>query len=221
MVKVARSRNPQIAQNAVLDAALKLFAEKGFAETSLRQISVESGVSHPLILHHFGSKDDLYKAVKRRVVEGYGERFPAAAHDVQRPINIRAEMRRLMTYLGENELAMKLCARVRVDGDYQVWPGEPDIFNVIRQRIEVAQRRGLVRADLQASLLSIMIIGLVIFWLDGRRCFAQRFENLPDDEAYLNDAVRLLQQGLQILPSTAQAEGQAACQEMADSPDEN
>lgn len=202
--KGLRTRDPQNVCAAVLDAALRLFAEQGFAGTSLRDISQAAGVSHPLILHHFGSKEELYTAVKRRVVEGYGERFPATAHDVNRPVSIRAEMKRLMTYLGENEMAMKLCARVRVDGDYSVWPGEPDLFNVIRQRFEVAQRRGKIRKDLNPALLSIMLIGLVLFWLDGRRCFAQKFENLPDDDAYLSTAAKLLEQGL--LPADALAQ---------------
>lgn len=77
MTQVSRRiRDPEAVRTAVLDAALELFAKHGFADTSLRDISRQSGVSHPLILHHFGSKEDLYTAVKRRVVEGYAQRFP-------------------------------------------------------------------------------------------------------------------------------------------------
>ena len=41
------------------------------------------------IIHHFGSKEDLYDSVKRRVVEGYAARFPAAAREIDKPINLR------------------------------------------------------------------------------------------------------------------------------------
>ncbi len=53
-----RVRDSEATQAAVLRAAEVLFAENGFAATSIRDISQASGVSHPLILHHFGSKSD-------------------------------------------------------------------------------------------------------------------------------------------------------------------
>ena len=68
--------------------------------------------------------------MKRRVVEGYAARFPAAAREVNRPINLRTELKRILTYVGENELALKLCARTRIDGDHQVWPGELIITHI-------------------------------------------------------------------------------------------
>lgn len=191
-----RVRDPEAVRTAVLDAALELFAAKGFADTSLRDISAISGVSHPLILHHFGSKDELYAAVKRRVVEGYARRFPEAARDTDQPIDIRAEMERIMTYVGENELALKLCARTRIDGDHQVWPGEPDLFDLIRQRIEVAQRMAKVRPDVDPTLLSILIMGSVFFWLDNREHWTQRFQKPADDEAYLEAVIKVIEEGL-------------------------
>lgn len=205
---VHRVRDPEAVRTAVLDAALELFARHGFADTSLRDISSKSGVSHPLILHHFRSKEELYAAVKRRVVEGYAQRFPAAVRAINRPINLRAEMKRVLTYVGENELALKLCARTRVDGDHQVWPGEPDLFNLIQQRIEVAQRRKLIREDLDAQQLTVMILGIVFFWLDNRAHFAQRFGKPADDDAYLDTAVKMIEDGLR--PRTATTEGPAA-----------
>lgn len=188
--------DPESVRTAVLDAALELFAQFGFAETSIRDISLKAGVSHPLILHHFGSKEELYESVKRRAVEGYASRFPAAARDVNRPINLRIELKRILTYVGENELALKLCARTRIDGDHQVWPGEPDLLNLLQQRIEVAQRDGLVRDDLEAQQLSVMILGIIFFWLDNRKHFTQRFKRTVTDATYLNTAVKMIEQGL-------------------------
>lgn len=191
-----RTRDPLAVRTAVLDAALELFAQHGFADTSLREISQKSGVTHPLILHHFGSKESLYTEVKRRVVEGYAQRFPAAARAVNRPINLRAEMKRIMTYVGENELALRLCARTRVDGDYQVWPGEPDLLNLLQQRMEVAQQQGLLRSDLDARQLSVMVMGIIFFWLDNRKHFAERFGSPIDNKTYLNTAITMIEEGL-------------------------
>ncbi len=188
--------DPESVRTAVLDAALELFAQFGFAETSIRDISLKAGVSHPLIIHHFGSKEELYDSVKRRVVEGYAARFPAAAREIDKPINLRTELKRILTYVGENELALKLCARTRIDGDHQVWPGEPDLLNLLQKRIEVAQQQGLIRADLESQQLSVMILGIVIFWLDNRRHFTQRFKRVVSDTAYLNTAIKMIEEGL-------------------------
>lgn len=191
-----RVRDPHAVRTAVLDTALELFARHGFADTSLRDISKHSGVSHPLILHHFGTKEALYSEVKRRVVEGYAQRFPSAVRAANRPINLRAEMKRIMTYVGENELALRLCARTRVDGDYQVWPGEPDLLDLIRQRMEVAQRCGTIRDDLNAQQLSVMILGIIFFWLDNRKHFAERFGAPINNTTYLNTAIKMIEEGL-------------------------
>jgi AcrR family transcriptional regulator len=47
----------------VLKAALKVFAREGFSNAKLRDIAALAGTTHSLIRHHFGSKDDLWKAV--------------------------------------------------------------------------------------------------------------------------------------------------------------
>jgi TetR/AcrR family transcriptional regulator len=198
--KKQQVHDPEAVKTAVLDAALELFAQEGFANTSLRSISSRAGVSHPLILHHFGSKEELYSSVKRRVVEGYAQRFPAAARDINRPINLRTEMKRILTYVGENELALKLCARTRIDGDHQVWPGEPDLLDLLQKRIEVAQQSNLIRDDLDAQQLGVMILGIVFFWLDNRRYFSGRSGKLANDNAYLNTAIKMIEEGL--LPRT-------------------
>ena len=211
MTQVSRRvRDPDAVRTSVLDVALELFAKHGFADTSLREISRLSGVSHPLILHHFGSKEELYSSVKRRVVEGYAQRFPAAARAINRPINLRAEMKRILTYVGENELALKLCARTRVDGDHQVWPGEPDLLDLIRQRIEVAQRKNLIRNDLDAQQLSVMILGIVFFWLDNRLHFAERFGKPVNNDSYIDTAVKMIEEGLLVRPHKAVSKAKSA-----------
>jgi TetR/AcrR family transcriptional regulator, repressor for neighboring sulfatase len=48
---------------AVLESAAELFAERGPAATSIRDIAAHSNVNHGLIHRHFGSKDRLVGAV--------------------------------------------------------------------------------------------------------------------------------------------------------------
>lgn len=52
----------------ILDTAERLFAEEGFAATSLRTITTEAGVNLASVNYHFGSKDTLlFEVLGRRV----------------------------------------------------------------------------------------------------------------------------------------------------------
>ena len=50
-------------KTTILDAAEALFAEQGFAATSLRQLTARAAVNLAAVNYHFGSKEDLAKAV--------------------------------------------------------------------------------------------------------------------------------------------------------------
>ncbi len=51
------------ARSRILETATRLFAEKGFAATSIREISQAAGVTNPTIYYHFGSKSGLYHCI--------------------------------------------------------------------------------------------------------------------------------------------------------------
>ena len=104
-------------------------------------------------------------------------------------------MRRLRAFLGENPMLLRLCQRTRLEGDNQVWPGEPDQLDTLRRRIEVSQSRGLIRSDLDASYLGIMILGLVSFCVENRDHFSKRFGDEFDEQAYLRQAIALVERG--------------------------
>ncbi|WP_042446113.1 TetR/AcrR family transcriptional regulator [Azospirillum sp. B510] len=50
-------------KRAIIDAVLPLFARKGFAATTTREIAQAAGVSEALIFKHFPSKASLYEAI--------------------------------------------------------------------------------------------------------------------------------------------------------------
>ena len=54
-----RTERPAGTREAILDAAEELFAERGFAGTSVRDIVRASGTSPPSLYHFFGSKENL------------------------------------------------------------------------------------------------------------------------------------------------------------------
>ncbi len=61
----------------ILDAASALFAERGFAETSLRTITSTAGVNLAAVNYHFGSKKTLIQAVFARYLQPFCETLEA------------------------------------------------------------------------------------------------------------------------------------------------
>lgn len=51
----------------IIDAALRLFADKGFSGTRTREIAELAGISETLIFQHFKTKEDLYRSALREL----------------------------------------------------------------------------------------------------------------------------------------------------------
>ena len=60
------SRRKQARPGEILDAALKLFAERGFAATRLDAVAAAAGIGKGTIYLYFSSKEDLFRAVVRQ-----------------------------------------------------------------------------------------------------------------------------------------------------------
>lgn len=59
------TNEPNEKKQHILDAAISVFIENGFEETSMRQIASAAGLTTGAIYHHFKNKDELfYHAVK-------------------------------------------------------------------------------------------------------------------------------------------------------------
>jgi TetR/AcrR family transcriptional regulator len=52
----------------ILQVTSKMFAEKGFANVSVRDICRETGTTPPVIYYYFGSKKGLFEAVARKQI---------------------------------------------------------------------------------------------------------------------------------------------------------
>ena len=64
-----RRRSADEARSAILDAAEKRLVASGPAGIRLQEVAADVGVSHPTVLHHFGSREALVEAVVARALE--------------------------------------------------------------------------------------------------------------------------------------------------------
>jgi AcrR family transcriptional regulator len=56
---------------AILATASRLFAEKGYSQTTTAEIAREAGVAEGTLYHHFGSKDGIFITLFDETMEGY------------------------------------------------------------------------------------------------------------------------------------------------------
>ena len=54
-------------KDRIMDAALRIFAEKGFQNSTITEISKEAGVSEATIYEYFGTKEDLLFAIPEKI----------------------------------------------------------------------------------------------------------------------------------------------------------
>src|SRR5580704_11674648 len=52
-------RNPEASRAAILEAAREVFSERGYARATIREIARRAGVTHGLVMRHFGTKEQL------------------------------------------------------------------------------------------------------------------------------------------------------------------
>ena len=102
-------------KDAILDAATTLFAERGFRDTSVREICAMAEANIAAVNYHFGNKAALYTQVITRAYESAGEHAPMPTLDTNpRPSDaLRAWISWYMERLfGENsELTARLLLR--------------------------------------------------------------------------------------------------------------
>ncbi|MBS3995999.1 MAG: TetR/AcrR family transcriptional regulator [Hydrogenophaga sp.] len=65
-----RARRKEARPGELLDAALALFVEKGFAATRVDEVAARAGVSKGTLFLYFPSKEELFKAVVRETIAG-------------------------------------------------------------------------------------------------------------------------------------------------------
>lgn len=59
----------------ILNAATRLFAEKGFKETTVAELSKMTGAAEGTIFHHFKSKEDIFMTILKLMKDGITQEF--------------------------------------------------------------------------------------------------------------------------------------------------
>jgi TetR/AcrR family transcriptional regulator len=147
---------------AILDAALRAFAERGFEGASIREITGSVGVGHNLVRHYFGSKDDLWRAA---VWHGLGpvasritEMFDVRAARPLRP-TLRAGLELLVVEAAANPDAFKLLLAEALRGGPRFDQLYDDVLEPVAQAL-FAYANG---TDEIPSTVDLRVLGVFVF----------------------------------------------------------
>src|ERR1700756_2247589 len=171
----------------IYEAAMELFREKGFEETTMRDIAANAGVALGGAYYYFSSKDAIVLAFYREMQETSTPLVGGALTDKKKlKDRIRAVLDQRLKLLAPNR---KFCAalfRHAPDGADPLSPFSEDsrlIRDAAIEQMRVALEGGDVKipADLRPRLpylLWLYQMALIMFWLYDRSPDQQRTQRL-------------------------------------------
>lgn len=145
---------------------MALFAERGVSGVTVRDIAVAAGVSAPLVIHHYKSKEGLKAAVDERAMDLLAEMFAGSVEN-QLDGEWLASMTTVFADLLERHPALTpYLRRMLVDGGPEAELLFRGLYEATRTALAGMRERGLIRAsadeDVRAAFLLVNDLGAVI-----------------------------------------------------------
>jgi TetR/AcrR family fatty acid metabolism transcriptional regulator len=185
-----RSNAQEEKRRLLLDAAVRVFARKGYHASRVGDIAEEAGVAYGLLYHYFGSKEEVLRTVFRETWRALIATIKSVEEAGDPPTEQLRKVAEILlrSWPRDPDLVRVLVLEVTRS---QLLPGEMDeiaaSFAAIQEIVERGQADGTIRADLDARLASYIFYGaveeLLTGWVLGR---------LPDSEADVASAERTL-----------------------------
>jgi AcrR family transcriptional regulator len=163
--RAARRRRPaEQAQRAILDAAERRLLAAGPDALRLQDVAADVGVSHPAILHHFGSREGLMRAVTTRALAALEAELLRRLADPT-DVDAAALLDRVFETLGDRGHA-RLVAWLVLTGLSEA-PAEVGV-PLVRAVAEAVHARRIAegratRAEFEDSLFTILLAATALF----------------------------------------------------------
>jgi TetR/AcrR family transcriptional regulator, fatty acid metabolism regulator protein len=146
----------------ILDAAVRVFARRGYHGSRVGDIAEEAGVAHGLLYHYFASKEEVLRTV---FSENWGEllaRF-RAVEEADEPATEKLEGLAkilLRTWRNDPDLVTVMVREVARSAHLQTQVLEVrEAFAILQRVIEQGQREGSFRVDLDPRFASWIVYG--------------------------------------------------------------
>jgi TetR/AcrR family fatty acid metabolism transcriptional regulator len=192
-----RDSAPGPKRDAILRAAIDVFAERGFFSAQVADIARAAGVAAGTVYLYFKSKDDLLVSIFDRSMREGLTLGRAAVADLDDP---RERLRRLarghLARLGgDRNLAIVFQVELRQSTKFMERFSSTllrDYLGLIRDAIADGQRAGMFRTDIKATVAAKIFFGaldeMATNWILSRRRYALEADADTVVELFLNGA---------------------------------
>ena len=192
-----RDSTPGPKRDAILRAAIDVFADRGFFSAQVADIARAAGVAAGTVYLYFKSKDDLLVSIFDRSMREGLTLGRAAVADLDDP---RERLRRLArAHLarlgGDRNLAIVFQVELRQSTKFMERFSATllrDYLGLIRDAIADGQRAGIFRADIKATVAAKIFFGaldeMATNWILSRRRYALEADADTVVELFLNGA---------------------------------
>ena len=158
----------------ILETALRLFRERGFDETTMRDIAAAAGVATGAAYYYFRSKEELVMAFYVRTADEARDLIPAQlGHNRELGKRIRFIIDTKLDQFAQHRRLMVALVRIGIDPQHPLSPFGAETQAMRDESIEffrlaVADARPSVPKDLTADLprlLWLYMMGAILFWI--------------------------------------------------------
>jgi AcrR family transcriptional regulator len=162
-----RSPRPDIRQEQIIHAALRVVASHGLKGLTIQRVAREVGLALSAIYRHFQSKDDVLNAILALIQDRLLGNVRAVAAEAADPLDrLQRLLRRQLQLIRETP------AIPRIVFSEEVFHGHPEgqatVYRIIRgylgriaDLMQQGQQAGCIRPDVQPDLLALLFLGLI------------------------------------------------------------
>ncbi|WP_083517584.1 TetR/AcrR family transcriptional regulator [Halomonas chromatireducens] len=197
MNKPATTRDPEQTRLRIMEAAESLFVEQGFSAVKLSELARSADVTKSLIHHHFGSKEQLWEAVKNRAFERYYTGQMAMLEGAGEPdaMLLRNSVEAYFHFLRDNPGVVRLFAWTHLEGDSHCGELDNQLVGAGAEWVRQAQMRGLLRKDINPTHVIALFVMTCTQWFEAK-CHHQHWPGMGSDEAFLEDFLKIFMAGV-------------------------
>ena len=196
-------------KEALVQAATRLFAERGYAGASVRDICEEAGASANAVTYHFGSKEELYRVVLNCFAD---TQLAVAQRTLSAPIGSKEEfatrLEIFFSQLLDIYLANRDVIRILTKEFEQLVPmgEEGPVFEMLKTSRSIAEyvraaiEVGVVSADVDPDIVAGLLLDRVInqarFTEAHQRFFGVSTRDETYREHWLRSTLRIVFHGI-------------------------
>lgn len=153
-------------REVLLRTAVNLFYQKGYSDTSIREIGAKAGISNSLLYHYFKNKEEILFEIVRIASEDLIQILREAQERVPDPVECLREM--LTAHIVLFSLKRKKESKIVVSDHYwlrgkrieYVRNKQREIYDMYMEKLKELKKRGLLN-DVDLRVLNFSIFGMI------------------------------------------------------------